>query len=70
MAKLILLDETKADLFSFAAACETTEQARQELVARGWNNADALKHIDAALRAGAYATSDAPQRADKSAMEK
>lgn len=70
MTKLILLDETKAELFSFARECETTEQAQADLIARGWTNADALKHIDAAVAAGAYAKTATAARAEKSATEK
>lgn len=54
MAKLKVLDASKAALFSFSSDCETTEAAQLELTARGWSNADALKHIDAALAAGAF----------------
>ena len=54
MAKLILQDADKAALFSFAPTCKTTQEAEKELTVRGWHYADALKHIDAAIAAGAY----------------
>ena len=53
MTKLILQDENKAALFSFAD-CKTTQDAEKQLTARGWSHADALKHIDSAIASGAY----------------
>ena len=54
MAKLKLIDPSKAALFSFAPTCETTQAAQAELLARGWSNVEAMKHIDAAIDGGAY----------------
>lgn len=60
MAQLKLIDANKAQLFSFSAL--DTQAAENELTARGWSHGDALKHIDAAIRAGAYAyANDAPK---------
>lgn len=53
MAQLKLLDADKAKLFSFEST--DTQAAQDELTKRGWTNAEALAHIDAAVRAGAYA---------------
>ena len=64
MAKLILQDADKAALFSFSRDCKTTEQAQAELTARGWHYAEALKHIDAAIAAGAYSKGVDTSRAE------
>ena len=69
MAKLILQDANKAALFSFAPTCKTTEQAQAELTARGWHYADALKHIDAAIAAGAYSKAAEVARAEAAQTE-
>ena len=69
MAKLILQDADKAALFSFAPTCKTTEQAQAELTARGWHYADALKHIDAAIAAGAYSKAAEVARAEAALTE-
>lgn len=53
MAKLILVDENIAALYSFQG-CATTQAAQAQLIAQGWTNIEAMKHIDAAIDAGAY----------------
>ncbi len=69
MAKLILQDADKAALFSFAPTCKTTQEAEKELTARGWHYADALKHIDAAIAAGAYSKGVDTPRAEAAHAE-
>lgn len=54
MAQLKLLDPHKAGIYGLPAE-DTTAEALQKLLTAGeWTNADALKHIDAALSAGVY----------------
>lgn len=53
MAKLRLLDPEKARLFSFTEL--DTLGAQAELLAKGWTNVEAMRHIDSAVDAGAYA---------------
>lgn len=64
MAQLKVLDASKAGLFSFTAL--DTQAAETELVNAGWTHADALKHIDAAIQAGAYSKeTEYPTRTEK-----
>lgn len=54
MARIKMQDADKAALFSFASTHTTTQAAEKELRARGWSDADAQKHVHAAIVAGAY----------------
>lgn len=64
--QLIVIDESKAKLFSFTA--HDTDSAINELMARGWSADAALEHVNAAINSGAYHAADAA-RAESATAE-